>query len=115
MRFFISLYKWLKGVFFTTVEITEKGGFNYIAVNDLPDELSPNIIFILDEGWQPEALSFKCPCGCNSDIHLNLLKDSRPLWSYNISNDRITISPSVWKKEGCKSHFFIKKGKVLWV
>jgi hypothetical protein len=63
----------------------------------------------------PDSLVFRCPCGCHTDIFLNLLKDAKPIWRFHISKkNKITITPSIWRKVGCKSHFFIRKGKIEW-
>jgi hypothetical protein len=89
--------------------------FKFETVEDSPVIIPEKKILIVDEGT-PESLVFKCPCGCNADIHLNLLKDARPLWNYKITKKgNITISPSVWRKVGCKSHFFIREGRIEWV
>jgi hypothetical protein len=50
----------------------------------------------------------KCPCGCNSQIVLNLIPGVMPCWS--ISEN--TIKPSIQRIVGCKSHFSIIKGIV---
>ncbi len=50
---------------------------------------------------------FICPCGCKQIISLNLLKGSTPLWKINGNS----ITPSINRIVGCKSHFYITKGK----
>jgi len=56
-----------------------------------------------------------CPCGCNQIIMLSLNKTNRPRWSIEIDCfGRPTIHPSINQLSGCKSHFWIKKGKVHW-
>ncbi len=83
---------------------------------DLPEVLSDKTIYIVGEQEMPWLIAFKCPCGCNSIIHLNLLEDAKPKWKYSVtSKKRINISPSVWRTKGCKSHFFVRKGKIEWV
>lgn len=83
---------------------------------DVPDEMKDNTIYIIQDGLNPESLAFKCPCGCYSDIILNLLEDATPRWKFEIiSKDSLNIFPSIWQKNGCKSHFFITNSKVRWV
>lgn len=77
---------------------------------DVPESINSNIIYLVDD-W---AIVFKCPCGCNEDIILNTLPDASPKWSYKIKKRKINISPSVHRKKGCKSHFWIRKGKIIW-
>jgi len=83
---------------------------------DLPEILTDKTIYLIGEPESPWLIAFKCPCGCNSTIQLNLLKDAKPRWRFSKnSKNRITISPSVWRTKGCKSHFFIRKSKIDWV
>ena len=51
---------------------------------------------------------FRCPCGCNAQIILNLIPGASPCWS--VSGN--TISPSINRAVGCKSHFSIKNAIV---
>ncbi len=81
--------------------------YNLIRVDSLPNKLKDEIIYI-EGDW---TAAFVCPCGCKQTIELNLVDDVRPVWK--VGNDT-SISPSIWKRDGCKSHFFIKKGKVIW-
>ena len=77
---------------------------------DTPEKMNSHIIYLIDD-W---SLAFKCPCGCSSNIYLNILPDASPKWSYKIKNRKINISPSIRRKKGCKSHFWIEKGKIVW-
>ena len=84
-------------------------------VADEPKDIKAGTLYIVIDGDDPDTIIFKCPCGCNADIYLNLLKDARPNWSFCVNQKgKITISPSIWRKAGCKSHFFIRNGKVSW-
>lgn len=107
-------YKSIKSV---TVEINsydEK--FQTEFVVDVPDNLLERKIFIVKDGNFPELLVLKCPCGCDAIIQLNLLNDASPLWQYNFNNKgHIDVYPSVWRKTGCKSHFFIRDSNIDWV
>jgi hypothetical protein len=56
-----------------------------------------------------------CPCGCKEVINLNLLKTVRPRWSVKEHPDRtVTLTPSVWRQKGCRSHFFLRRGRIEW-
>lgn len=122
MRIFKAIKHWIRNLFFpvakqkatNTVNEKLKDGFQFVIVEEIPEVLKLNTIYILNEGCLAEALFFMCPCGCGADIQLNLLKDSSPLWKYSITNDQITISPSIWRKVGCRSHFFIRGGILVW-
>ena len=92
---------------------------DYVAeyVDDLPDNHSimKNTIYIVGEnGYQWQA-AFKCPCGCGDLIQLSLLEDHTPSWKIIINKKgTITISPSIERTIGCRSHFNLKKGRIIW-
>ena len=90
--------------------------FKIDFVDDIPELMSDNTIFIVQDGNAPELLAFKCPCNCKANIILNLLEDASPKWSFEIKDGAlIDIHPSVWRNVGCKSHFFVTNGKIRWV
>ena len=60
-------------------------------------------------------LCFHCPDGCGEIIKLPLNPRQRPRWG--VSSDwlrRPTVNPSVRQTSGCKSHFWVRKGKIDW-
>ena len=82
---------------------------------DLPEKIENGNIYVVGENGYNWLAVFKCPCGCNQVIQLNLLKDADPNWSIKYQSEGIiSISPSVSRKVGCKSHFFITRGNVEW-
>ncbi|MNR13656.1 hypothetical protein D3C85_1300750 [compost metagenome] len=89
--------------------------FKIEFVEDTPDRISENTIFVVQDGNFPEHLAFECPCGCRARIILNLLPDASPKWSYIIDEKgKIDIYPSIWRKVGCKSHFFVRESNIDW-
>ncbi len=84
-------------------------------VDDVPDKLMANkVYFIANNGCCWQAV-FVCPCGCKKNLHLNLNSEYEPYWKYSIEKGgSVTLSPSVHRIVGCKSHFFLRKGKVVW-
>ncbi|WP_245270056.1 DUF6527 family protein [Nitrobacter hamburgensis] len=57
----------------------------------------------------------KCPCGCGRRIELLLLAEARPRWSLTIdSRRRPTLVPSIWLEGECRSHFWVKQGRIVW-
>lgn len=70
---------------------------------------------ILLEDAGPYAVGFKCPCGCGEDIELTVMEGVTPRWDIEIdSSKRPTLRPSVWKQSGCRSHFWVKNGRIVW-
>jgi len=83
---------------------------------ELPDYFDDRIIYIIGRPDNPWLIAFKCPCGCDSKIYLNLLVEAKPKWRLvTNSRNRISISPSIWRKHGCQSHFFVTKSKIDWI
>lgn len=104
-----SLFEWL----FNKCKVLR---YTPLVVEDLPDKLRKRKIYILkneDFAWQMNML---CPCGCQVILYINLLQEIKPCWKYQIDNKNLlTLKPSIHRFEGCKSHFFITKGSIVWV
>jgi hypothetical protein len=85
-----------------------------VQVEELPDALQTGRLYLLGSG-SPWSAAMVCPCGCGEVIHISLLKEDSPSWTFNSdSNGMPTLSPSVWRTKGCRSHFFIRRGDVVW-
>ena len=83
---------------------------------DLPEHVKNKRIYIIGDLKEPWLLMFKCPCGCKNTIQLNLLKEASPQWRFSLlSRKRITISPSISRTTGCRSHFFVINSKTKWI
>jgi hypothetical protein len=55
----------------------------------------------------------RCPCGCGEVISLPMSEPHNPRWILQQSeNARPNLRPSVWRNQGCMSHFWIKDGRV---
>lgn len=84
-------------------------------VDDPPDVIASGMIYLIGDAPKPWAASFLCPCGCGETISLSLITTDRPSWRVQLSKSgQITLSPSVWRTKGCRSHFFIRGGQVVW-
>lgn len=75
------------------------------------DNIDPRFIYLIGD---PLYIGiFKCPCGCGEDTHINFIKDT-DCWDVVIDkNGFATITPSILRTIGCKSHFYIKHGLVI--
>ena len=86
-----------------------------IPNNPDPKKLKKDIVYVVGEKRYVKWAYMKCPCGCNEPIMLSLNKESFPSWSVKQDKlGRATISPSINKLDGCKSHFLIKNGRLIW-
>jgi|SRR5664280_605729 len=64
------------------------------------------------EDW---CVGMRCPCGCGYVIELLVIAEGKPRWDVKVdANGAPTLTPSVWLQKGCRSHFWICKGRVHW-
>lgn len=84
--------------------------------DESPANLPIRSLVLLRDGDEDWSVTMRCPCGCGQRIELPLLPEVRPRWSLRVDRrSRPTLHPSVWLKEGCRSHFLVRAGKVIWV
>lgn len=84
-------------------------------VEALPDALPPGVVYVLGEGRYRWSVATLCPCGCGAVLQMSVMKEGRPRWQLDEHEDgTISLHPSVWRKEGCRSHFFLRRGKIIW-
>lgn len=89
--------------------------FATLLVEDLPDDLLPRTIYLAGEGGHLWCAAMLCPCGCGDVIQLNLLEAVRPYWRVReLPDGTISIEPSVWRRKGCRCHFFVRGGLIEW-
>jgi len=57
----------------------------------------------------------RCPCGCGHVIELLVVAEAKPRWDVAVdAKGRPTLSPSVWLQKGCRSHFWLRNGRIRW-
>ncbi len=71
-------------------------------------------IFVITRG-RPRWLKMHCPCGCGSVVSLNLDPRAGRSWRLSIREGRATLTPSVWRTSGCKSHFLLINNRAVLV
>ena len=82
---------------------------------DLPDQLPRRDLVLLRDGGEDWSVAMRCPCGCGQKVELALIREANPRWSLrNDLGNHPTLSPSVWLREGCRSHFFVRAGRIRW-
>ena len=87
-----------------------------IEGDGLPDSMPARDLILMTEGGEPWSVAMICPCGCGQRVELPLLREIRPHWSLQVDRlKRPTLHPSVWLSNGCRSHYFVRAGKVIWV
>lgn len=82
----------------------------------LPEKLPRRDLLLLRDSGEDWCVGLRCPCGCGQHIELPLIQEANPRWKLRVEPDGApTLAPSVWLQDGCRSHFFVRRGKVVWV
>jgi Family of unknown function (DUF6527) len=85
-------------------------------VDDEPDQCKPGVLYVIEDAGRPWTAVMACPCGCGNALHMNLIADTQPVWALKIDGRGTpTLAPSVWRREGCRSHFVLRRGRIEWV
>ena len=50
---------------------------------------------------------FTCPCGCGELVSVNLDPRVGRAWRIRLKGEAVSLSPSVWRTDGCRSHFIL--------
>lgn len=86
-----------------------------IEGDSLPKRLPRRNLVLAREAGEDWCLGMRCPCGCGDTIELLVIDEAKPRWDIALDgNGRPTLSPSVWRKKGCRSHFWLRGGRVEW-
>lgn len=93
---------------FKTVRIVESCSAALSRSRQSNDE----ILVVDRNGWR--AAYLQCPCGCNEVVVLNLDMRLGPAWEVADTAAGGSIVPSIVRETGCKSHFIVWEGHVLW-
>jgi hypothetical protein len=76
-------------------------------VHFMPEKLESGILYVSKEFGVAIHL---CPCGCENQVVTPLNK-----WTFTEDTNGPTLYPSVGNFQlDCKSHYFIKDGKIKW-
>lgn len=90
-------------------------GWRSVVVAEEPATLEPEHLYVwMEEGSPPWFGYLLCPCGCGARITLCLLAHSRPSWRVDVGDHGPSVHPSIYRKVGCKSHFWIRRGQLVW-
>jgi len=67
--------------------------FTARCVDDIPENPAHRILYIIGSIENSWLLFFKCPCGCDRDIYLNLMEEESPRWRFSMIGRRINVAP----------------------
>jgi Family of unknown function (DUF6527) len=95
--------------------VRRRGLYGAVSVAELPNSLKPHTIYVVGEARHRWYAAFLCPCGCGETIQASLLEKSRPHWTLTERWDgAASLHPSVWRTKGCRSHFWLRVGRIRW-
>jgi hypothetical protein len=87
-----------------------------INSDELPVCLPRRNLVLASKDGEQWCVGMTCPCGCKQRIELPLLREVKPRWELRLDKrGKPTLTPSVWIREGCCSHFYVRNGRVIWV
>ena len=91
-------------------------GYGIRKVEDLPERLRPGVLYVVAEGRTETQASMACPLRrCGDTLNMNLMPDDDPIWRLSIGDDgRPSLTPSVWRKQDCGCHFWLRDGRIEW-
>ena len=90
-------------------------GFATEFIEDLPHELAPRRLYLIGEPTLPWSAALLCPCGCGATMQLSLVPGDMPSWRARCHfSGSVTLHPSIWRIRDCRSHFHLRRGRVVW-
>jgi hypothetical protein len=114
MSWLIRLWALIVG-FFRSLFGRKSKIYTTLKVENLPDTLVANTVYIVGENDFAWYAALLCPCGCSETLFANMLTDSKPCWRLTEHPDgTVSIHPSIWRTMGCESHFYLKYGQIHW-
>lgn len=86
-----------------------------IEGDSLPPHMPRRDLVIARDDGEDWCVGMRCPCGCGYVIELLVVAEAKPRWDVVVdAKGRPTLTPSVWLRKGCRSHFWIREGRVHW-
>lgn len=82
---------------------------------DVPDAPAPRTLYIVGERDNAWFAVLCCPCGCGALVQLPLVHNCTPQWRFSLHwTGTFSLEPSVRRTTGCRSHFFLRRGRIVW-
>lgn len=91
-----------------------RAGFDVVADQEAPDVVKGRTLYLVGDSGHYWLAIMKCPCGCGDVINLPMSPGARPCWRALVHNGKPTLNPSVHRTTGCRSHFILRAGRVVW-
>lgn len=86
-----------------------------IEGDSLPLQLPRRNILLARDGEEDWCVGMRCPCGCGRPLELLVVQGIAPRWDLRIDERGLpTLRPSIFMQSGCRSHFWITRGRIRW-
>ena len=83
--------------------------------DSLPPRLPFRALVLARDDGEDWCIGMRCPCGCGRKIELLLIEEAAPRWNLGLDEKaRPSLTPSIWLRDGCESHFWLRYGRVHW-
>lgn len=106
-----KLSRWFKG---QKKEPQYFGGVHTVPrMSAVPSDIARDI-YIVEKGQRRAWAVFNCPCERGHRLVVNLSPNRWPCWGVSVRRGLASFWPSLWLKEQCKSHFWIRRNRIYW-
>jgi len=104
-----QFFNWLSSLF-----RSRDSSFVAVVASEPPANVEWGKLYLIGEDCDYWLGMLKCPCNCGAIIKLPMTKGAKLCWQFTGTLTRPTLSPSIWRSIGCKSHFIFRAGAIKW-
>ena len=107
-----KLNRWLRD---SWARVAPRRALRIVQGDSLPARMPRRDLVLARDDGEDWCVGLRCPCGCGHVIELLVVAEAKPRWDVYVDSKGLpTLSPSIWLKNGCRSHFWIRGGRVRW-
>src|SRR5437016_3527464 len=86
-----------------------------VFTEEVPDDPEEGRLYVVGQDGEHWSVAVRCPCGCNAVLQMSLHREGRPRWELTRHEDgSVSLYPSIYRRVGCHSHFFLRRGRIEW-
>lgn len=112
MMVMANVRKWWRNVL---ARFSPRRRLYVIEGDSLPVRLPRRDLVLARDDGEDWCVGMRCPCGCGYAIELLVVAEGKPRWDVKVDANGVpTLTPSVWLKKGCRSHFWVREGCIRW-
>lgn len=107
-----NVRKWWRN---TLARVSPRRHLHIVEGDSLPVRLPKRDLVLARDDGEDWCVGMRCPCGCGYAIELLVVAEGMPRWDVTVDENGVpTLKPSVWLKKGCRSHFWVRDGRIHW-